>query len=432
MYSPSIVARRIADLERALGNALPQGLREYSVEEVREFNEARFVGLFDKRGQFTRDLTNEESAFVLNEQLYGKVDFRYFGERYSKISIGAQATGPLYPLFESQEIILSEIGRIEKERLDANHPDGIVVDCLKDRQQGISSLSVAIILHRTITHANTLALLASDVPSSSDGLWDMYERSLDSLPWYMLPTITERTKNDEIVYATGSRLFWGAAKSTRGADKSKRNASDGTKGQLGRGKTFSCVHLSEIPTMTNPQQIDTSLEPGIPISPMTFYMKESTAQGRGSKNYWHNEWNLAKAGKSRAVAVFIPCFATKRKNTLPPPADWIPTEETLKVARRYEEEGPRWLHRACRATRGQLYWYEITRAEKVAKGLLAEFIQEHPVTDEEAFQYSGQQVVLNALTMERLRNNAKPLAGLVEVVPQRDLTSYRAVPEASA
>lgn len=425
MYSSAMVARRRYALERTLAEIIPHGLREYSVEETREFREQRFADLFNKKGEQTRQLSEEESAFVLNEQLLSKIDFQYFAERYETIGIAGQSLGTLFPLFESQDIVLNEIGRIEKDRADSGHPDGIIVDCLKDRQQGISTLSVGINFHRTVTHANVSALIASDVPTSSDFLWDMYERMLDNLPWYLKPTVAERTKNDEIVYATGTRLFWGAAKSTRGADKSTRGATDGVKGQLGRGKNFSMVHLSEIATMTNPQQIDTSLEPGIPVSPMTFYMKESTAQGRGSKNYWHREWTLAKAGKSRAVAIFIPCFATKRKNTLPPPADWIPSSDTLAVAKRYEEEGPRWMHKAVRATRGQLYWYEKTRAEKVEKGLLAEFIQEHPVTDDEAFQYSGQQVVLSAPVLERLRNQARPVGSLVEIRPQREVTAFQ-------
>lgn len=425
MYHPHIVARRRAAVERALAEVIPHGLHEYSVDEVREFTEQRFANLFDKRGEQTRPLTPEEAEFVLNEQLLGKIDFKYFGERYCQISVGGQSVGSLFPLFESQQMILDEFGRIEKERADDDHPDGIITNILKDRQQGISTLSIAINFHRTVTHASLNSLIASDVPSSTSNLWDMYERMLLGLPWYLRPTVNEQTKNDEIVYATGTRVLAGWSKSTRGADKSSRTATDGVKGQLGRGRTSAIVHLSELATWTNPGQIDTALEPGIPVTPMTFWVKESTAQGRGTKNWWYNEWQLAKSGKSRATPVFIPCFATKTKNTLPPPLDWVPSSDTLKVARRYEETGPRWMHKPVRATRGQLYWYERARAVAEEKNQLAEFIQEHPVDDDEAFQYSGQTQVLKADVLARLRNSARPVGSLVEVLPQRDVTAYR-------
>jgi len=425
MYSPRIVAIRRAALERDLTPLIPLGLREYSTDEVLEFRYQRFADLFDKKGNRTRELSPEESSFILNEQLLGKVDFKYFAERYATINIAGQTLGSLYPLFESQQIVINEIGRIEEDRYDTNHPDGVIVNVLKDRQQGISTLSVAINFHRTITHGNIFSLIASDVPDNTDFIWDMYERMLDALPFYLKPDCLERVKNDEIVYTTGTRVFHGASKSTRGADKSSRTASDGTKGNLGRGKTLSMVHNSELATWTNPGQIDAALEPAIAVSPQTFWLKESTAQGRGKSNWWYNEWQLSKINKSRAVPIFIPCFATRTKNSLPPPAGWTPSPNTLSVARRYEESGPRWMHKAVRATRDQLYWYEKTRSEKEAKGQLAEFIQEHPVDDDEAFQYSGQQQIITTLVMERLRNQARPVASMIEIRPMREVTAAR-------
>ena len=425
MYSAKIVSRRRAQLERALGDTLPRGLVEYSTEEVKEFRFERFANLFDKHGKRTRELTPEEDAFVLNEQLLGKIDYRYFAERYSTINIAGQATGSLYPLFESQVLILAEIGRVEFDRVEAEHPDGVCVDILKARQLGASSLSVSILAHRTLTHSNVFSLICSDVPDNADFLFDMYERTLDNLPWYLMPTVAERVKNDEIAYATGTRVFHGASKSTRGADKSGRNATDGAKGNLGRGKTLSVVHQSEIATWTNPSQIDTALEPAIAVSPMTFWIKESTAQGRGTKNWWYNEWQLAKSGKSRAIGVFIPWYAERSKYTLPAPVNWSPSEATVTHARRAEENGPRWMHRPVHLTRNQLYWYEKTRSEKESKGLLAEFLQEYPADDEEAFQYSGQAQVVSPLVLARVRDQARPIVSMIEVLPQREVTAWR-------
>lgn len=432
MYHPQVVAARRLQLERSLPSLIPKGLREYSISEVQEFQQERLLGLFDKKGNQIRDYTAEEDAFICNERLLGKIDFTYFAERYITINVSAQTLGSLYPLWESQRLILEEIGRIELEHFNSDHPDGICCDVLKARQLGASTLAVGCIFHRIITHSQVLALLASDVPDSSDFLWDMFERMYDQLPFYIRPSYTERVKNDEFVFGTGSRLFWGASKSTRGADKSKKNAPDGQKGQLGRGKTFSSVLQSEVATWTNPSQIDTSLEPAIAISPFTFWVKESTAQGRGKKNWWYNEWQLAKAGKARAHPIFIPVFAEREKYTLPAPASWIPSDDTLAAARRYEENGPRWMHRPCRATRNQLYWYERTKYEKSEKNLLAEFLQEYPMDDEEAFQYTGQTQIMTAQMMDRMRNQARPIGSLIEIRSQRELTQAQMQPSPEA
>lgn len=426
MYSPSLVAIARGKIERTLAEQLPRGLREYSVAEVQEFNEVRFRGLFKDRDKFknpiqpTRDLTREEQAFVLNERILGKIDWRYFAERYCTINLAGQTLGPLFPLWESQAVFLSYIADIERENADTGYPDGICIDVLKARQMGLSTMSESIIAHRLVTHGQVNGLLASDVPDNSNFLYDMFERVVDNLPWYMRPTITERVKNDEMVFGTQSRLMMAASKSTRGADRSE-NSGAGKKGQIGRGKTLSLVHLSEIATWTNPGQIDTSLEPGIPITPFTFWVLESTAQGMGSKNWWYQDWQLAKGGKSRRRAVFIGWYMEPSKYSLPASGGWVPSAETLSVAKRIEETSPRWMKgRAYRPTRDQLFWYEKTRAEKTAKGKLEEFLQEYPADDEEAFQMSGR-TIFGALIRERVKAQGKGLHGLVSVQPHREM-----------
>jgi hypothetical protein len=419
MYSSQLVAIRRGIVERTLAQDLPRGLQEFSVEEVKEF-QFRMADLWDRKGAQTRPLSKAEQAFVVNEQILGKIDFKYFSERYTTINIGGQALGKLYPLWETQKLILAEIARVEWANYEQGHPDGIVVNLLKDRQVGGSTLSIAILAHRLLTHANVFGLLASDVPDSSDFLWDMFERIYDHLPWYMKPTAKERVKNDLFLFGTESHLFWGASKSTRGADKSGRNAQDGLKGQLARGKTLSCIHNSELATWTRPEQIDVSLKPAVAVSPLTFWMRESTAQGRGKTNWWWLEWQLAKSGKSRAHNIFIPWYAEASRHWLPAPVGWSPSLTTLAHARRAEEQGPRWLHRPVKLSREQLCWYETTRAEAEAKEQLEEFLQEHPADDDEAFQYATKSVV-PVLLRERIKAQARPLKGMIDVKPYREI-----------
>lgn len=413
MYSPELTSLRREALEAQLRPVLPDGLVEFSVEEVREFQEG-FKDLFDKKGQHTRALSPAESQFIQNERIFSKISYQYFAERYWTVNLAGQTLGPLFPLWESQLLVLHELGRLEWERHQSGYPDGLIVNTLKARQMGLSTLAESLLGHRLVTHGDVNGLLASDVPDNSNFLYDMFERGIDNLPWYLRPTITERVKNDEMVFATGSRLMMGASKSTRGADKTESGG--GRKGQLGRGKTVSVVHLSELATWVNPSQIDGSLTPGIPVSPFTLWIKESTAQGRGPHNWWYQDWLLAKSGKSRSAAVFIGWWAEKEKYWLPFPSDWIPKDETLQHARRIEETSARWMHgRVYRPTKEQLYWYERARGEAEAKDQLEEFLQEYPADDEEAFQMSGRSV-FKVGVRERVRIQARPLAGLVEVM----------------
>lgn len=418
MYSPFVIDINRKRLEALLHRELPHGLVEYSVEEVKEFLDG-FRGLFDKKGIASRELTRAESQFITNERIFVKISWRYWAERYATISLKAQAIGSLYPLWESQEVILNAISDVEWQRYQEGHPDGICFDLLKDRQVGGSTFMGSIIGHRSTTHGNVNGLLASDVPDNSAFLYDMYERIVDNLPWYLKPTIAERVKNDEMVYATGTRVMVGASKSTRGADSTDTGAA--RKGQLGRGKTLSIVHLSELATYTNPSQVDSALEPGIAVSPFTFWAKESTAQGRGPANWWHQDWLTAKSGRGRSFAIFIGWYMEKSRHWLPYPAGWIPNTTTLAHARRIEESSPRWLKgKKYICSKEQLYWYENARLVATAKDDLESFLQEHPADDEEAFQYSGKSV-FPVLLRERVKLQSRPVGAIVEIKTNREM-----------
>lgn len=422
MYSPAIIDLNRAKLEDALQAALPGGLREYSITEVGDYRD-RFRDLFhDKTGQQQRALTPEEQAFILNERVMYKLSYRYAAERYHYINLAGQALGPIYPFWETQELILDRIADLQLERYTTGHPDGVIFDLLKDRQVGGSTLMSSLLAHRVTSHANINGLLASDEPDNSAFLYDMFERIVDNLPFYLKPTIQERVKNDEMVFGTKeepSRLMVGASKSTRGADATLSGASK--RGQLGRGKTLSVVHLSELATYTNPSQVDTALDPAIPRSPFTLWGKESSAQGRGKNNWWYQDWQVQKSGRGRGIAIFIGWYLEQSRHRLPPPTNWVPSPATLAHAAKIEETSPRWLKgKTYHPTVEQLCWYEHAKAEAVSKDNLEGFLQEHPADDEEAFQFSGKSVV-SVLVRERIKSQARPLVGMVEVRTNREL-----------
>ena len=416
MYHPDVIAARRAHLETALKEALPQGLEEIPVATCHTWAR-QLTTLWDPdKREPIRAFSREEEAFVANERLMIKIAYPYWAQRYCMIQSEGQRLQPMYPLWESQRLILGELARLEHERWQTGHPDGLLFNLLKGRQLGASTLCQSILAHRTTTHGYVKALIASDVPenSGSQGIFGMYELSVANLPWWLKPAETYHTKDKHIVYKTGSSVIVESGKSMKGGLQEE----GGTKGNLGRSKTYSMAHLTELSTWERPEQIDDGLMPAIPISPRTFMARESTAKGR--HNWWHREWEVAARGLGRAINIFIPWYAEKSKYWLPTPASWIPLDETLSFARRVQEHGPRYMRRAVVLSKEQLYWYERKRLEAIEKEELYKFLEEYPAEPEEAFQYSGRSI-FPIVVIDRVERQQRGLIDLLTVRPHLEL-----------
>jgi hypothetical protein len=416
VYHPARIAAAELRLAARWQAYFPSGFTRHPAEE----SIARAESLAEVWDPLTlterRPLTPPELQFVRNERNLCSVDYRYFGERYIRINKEGQELAPLFPLWESQALILGEMARIEQSRYEEGHPDGILIDVLKGRQLGCSTLAQSCVAHRVITQPYVKALIASDTPdnSGSDGLFGMAELLISNLPWWLKPKETFHTKNRHIHFETGSLLRTEAGKSMKGGLTEK----GGSKGQMGRSKTYSVLHLSELSTWEHAEQIDDSLMPAVPRTPRTLAFLESTAKGRA--NWWHLEWQAAVRGRSRRQAVFIPWYAERTKYWLPPPPLWAPSGDTLAFARRAELEGPKYMRRAVTLSREQLYWYEVSKLEFTEKGVLYKFLEEYPATPEEAFQYSGRSIFPLAV-QERIKEQARPMLCALEVAPKREL-----------
>ncbi len=416
-----MIARSQARLEEAYADSFPGGLVRYPVQTCATMV-GRLAGVWDPATKApTRRFTPEEDAFVSGECLLCKIDWRYWCERYAFLNTGGTGLQRFTPLWETQEIVLQELARLQDERLATNHPDGLLINCLKARQGGISSMGAALVTHRVTTQTHVRALLASDVPdnSGSEGLFGMYERLVANLPWWLAPPEKFHQKNQHIVFETGSAILVESGKSMKGGLQDK----GGSKGQLGRSKTFSTVHLTELSTWEAPEQIDDSLMPAVPRSSRTLGIKESTAKGR--HNWHHDDWLLGQRGRGRWTNVFIPWYAEETKYWLPAPTAWVPSEDTLVHARKAADEGPRYLHRPVTLNRHQLYWYEETRATYAEKGQLARFLEEYAADPESCFQASG----MSIFTLDQLQylaRLAKPLIDCWSVAPAGDLSAFKA------
>lgn len=417
MYHPQVVAARQAVLEREFRELLPQGLIRHPVAACHAARTA-LDRLWDPEKRVAiRPFSLEEQRFVINEQLLVKIDYRYAAERYIWINYEGQALRPMYPLWESQELILDAIARTELEHFQTGHPDGLLFNVLKGRQLGASTLIQSLLGQRVLTHGQVRCLIASDVPqnSGSEGIFGMLELVVEQWPWWLKPRERFHTKDKHIMWATGSRVIVESGKSMKGGLQDD----GGSKGQLGRSKTFSAAHLTEIATWERPEQINHSLLPAIPRTPRTLCARESTAMGR--HNYWHKEWEKAEKGiDPRFFNVFIPWYAEKTKYWLPYPADWEPATETLQFARRAAEVGPRYMRRQVSLTKEQLRWYELQRVAAEADGRLYAFLSEYPSEPEEAFQNSGRSI-FGPATIKRLEGQARGLVDLWTIQPHHEL-----------
>lgn len=282
-----------------------------------------------------------------------------------------------------------------------------------------STIAQSLCVHRVTTHTHVNALTASDVPenSGSEGIFGKFELMVEHLPWYLKPATKFHKKDTHWVFDNGSWMTVESGKSMKGG----LTEEGGSKGNLGRSKSFSVCHLTELSTWERPEQIDDGLMPAVPRSHRVLVIKESTAKGR--HNWHHTDWLLGQRGRGRFTNIFLPWYALA-KYWLPAPVGWIPADSTLAHAQKAEQEGPQWLGHPVRLSRNQLYWYEDTRITYTEKGKLANFLEEYAADPEECFQHSGKSI-FSIDDLQYLDKLAKPPIDVWTVNPAKDLSAIR-------
>ncbi|MBU2110549.1 MAG: hypothetical protein KKE65_02720, partial [Actinobacteria bacterium] len=421
MYHPTLVARaldgliQIPEFRAVLPTADPA--RGYTIEEAQALT-AQLKDVGDPETlQPLRDFTEDESRFVMHERLRCPIDFVYTATRY--VLINKEGTvGSLYPLWGSQQIALRIIGDRELALYEEGYPDAILVANLKARQLGFSTLWQALIAHKVLFHTYVRGLIAADVPEQGQYLFSMLEFVEAQLPWWLRPGVRAFNREKFRAWDNGSTVKSAAGLSRRGALTDQQ----GEKGNIGRGRTYTAAHISEVSTWERPEQLDDAFLPGVPNVPTALVGFESTAKNR--RDYWNGLWNTACRGDLRSGHRIVPVFAgwytVPEKYWLPAPVDWSPSADTRAVAQRATADAIRWIPQGVRLTRDQLYWYEQTKAGFVKEDKLADFLEEFPTTPEEAFQSAGRPIFSLELRTT-IQQALKPLSAAFEVKPAQDL-----------
>jgi len=372
MYSESIIAERIAKIERASGIKLRRHDIALVDERVQALNAAWDAGNDRPRRRITRD----EAEFIRNECLLAMCDFRYWVARYSYVKLDGGGLGHPRP-WESQELILSHIARVEEraweQRAKGWPIEGIRILLHKARQLGATALARLLTVHRMIFTRHINAMAAS---VDEDKVLELYDRDkviYDHLPWWMRPQVRFEEKAAHIRFEGLNTLIL------------YQQASQ--KSGLGQGRQFEIAHLTECASWANPQVIALDFLPTIPQSIHTLTILESTAQGRG--NWWHEYTEETRAGAHPEWAyVFIPWYAERTKYRLHPPDNWSPSQITRLHADKVRATSHEWCQRVVELDREQLYWYETRRSSAQKANELNLFLTNYCATPEESFQHS--------------------------------------------
>ena len=315
------------------------------------------------------------------------------------------------------------VAALEEMRL-AGRPMRVVL--LKARQWGGSTTSQLYMAWLQLCHRQGLnSLIIAHQGTASDEIKDMFDRMIKAYPLDMLHAPADSFPPNE-------PKMVGVGKSGSIFRVPQRNC----KVKIGtaerpdscRGGDYALVHLSEVGLWKEtegkkPEDIVRSACGGVLYRPLTMIVYESTANGLG--NFFHKEYESARAGHTQFRALFISWFQI----------DWnrIPfntSDERRDFARRlYEgrdnpaalstrEEPGRYLWWLWQkgATLEAINWYIVERTKHQHHGSMA---SECPSDDVEAFVNSGA-AVFDRYQAERLKLTCRPPRQIGDVYADAD------------
>jgi len=291
------------------------------------------------------------------------VDYEYFAHSCLKIKTKTEGLQPL--VFNKAQLYLDHVVK-EMERKHG------MVRCVvvKGRQQGLSTWIEGRGYWKTIHNPGTKAFILTHEAEATKNLFNMAKRYHEHCPAELKP-ITNKSNSSELIFAElDSEYAVGTAKT----------------GDTGRSQTIQFFHGSEVAYWRAAKEISDGAMEGIPEEPGTESYLESTAAGFGG--YFHSMWQNAcfieedpHANWNGYVKVFIPwSWEPKYADTVP--VGFERTEEEQRIVEVHE------------LTNSQLVWRRKKIAQK--EGNIAQFMREYPLTPEEAFNSSVNNVLINS------------------------------------
>jgi len=258
---------------------------------------------------------------------------------------------------------------IQQIKMD-NKPVRLIV--LKARQEGVSTLTEALIFEDTSRRANRNSMIVAHNLNGSDHIFGMSKLFYEKLPEDEKP-VTRYSSRKELDFADplNARIQ---------VDTAGNSGND----TVGRSFTIHNFHGSEVAFWSDAKTIMLGLMQAIPDHNDTMVVLESTANGVGG--YFYDEYWRAKEGKSDFTPIFLPWFDMPEYSRELGKSG-ITEQEFIATM----DDDEKALQKKHALSLEQLNWRRWAIENKCG-GDKELFKQEYPSSDVEAFMVSGRPV----------------------------------------
>lgn len=279
-----------------------------------------------------------------------------------------------------------------KGQCERKEPIRILI--LKARQMGFSTLTEALLFHRTATKENVNSMIIAHKEEATSNLFNMTKLYYEELPEPVKP-MKRQSNSKELIFENPAKDW-----KTKGLGPGLRSrikcATAGGRG-VGRSDTLTNIHASEYAFWEGDKKATLNgLLQAVPPLPDTMVIIESTANGY---NEFKDLWDMAVQGESDFIPLFFPWYEMKEYRIRY--SGFTLTQEEKKLAKRFGLD------------KDQIAWRRWCIKNNCG-GDATVFQQEYPATPEEAFLSTGNCVFDKEKILARLgqvRSGPKPERG---------------------
>lgn len=285
-----------------------------------------------------------------------------------------------------------------QEELDKLIDNNKFVCVAKARQSGISTYCLAKALWRAVTNPNENIMIASYKIDSSKSLFEKLKTMNNWLPRKRFPELFPSVVHDnreELEFSNGSKI-----KCTVAGNK-----------DLGRGSTYSWIHLTELAFYSNAQKQLLSCEQALMKGKGNLTI-ETTSNGM---NFFYKLFMSAYKGESKYKAYFVPFYHKLYQKQFKFEYDlaeqWHNEYFGHRLRAKELEDDEKVIYKKCNSLR-TIMW----RRWKMLDMSVDEFHQEFPETPIQSFVSSGRNIFNQVKVLQAIEDARKPLSKK-EVLP---------------